>query len=119
MANTKHEKTIIAAVAEQFRSCGSGDANPDGNPIAMTLVDRRPKFAGGVDIGDVVHYVLVLADTMNATPPPSDRFEAIREATAKLNALLSDRHPGLTTWHAAVAGATAELNALIEPSLAH
>ena len=43
---------------DTFRSFGGGQGSTWGNPIAEALRDAAPQFAAGVDIGDVVGFVL-------------------------------------------------------------
>lgn len=51
-------KHITNSVRENFRSFGGGEATP-GNPVAAALKDGRPQFAAGVDIEDVVTFILI------------------------------------------------------------
>lgn len=58
---------VVALVAANFRSFGGGQANTR-NPISMALADKPAQFAGGVDIKDVVTFVL-----KNAPKPTSGK----------------------------------------------
>lgn len=48
---------ITQKVAGKFRTFGGGNATP-GNPIAEVLKSRSPMFAAGVDIEEVVRFIL-------------------------------------------------------------
>lgn len=48
---------IVDKCRKNFRSFGGGVYTP-GNPLSVALADTRPSFAGGVDIEEVVRYVL-------------------------------------------------------------
>ncbi len=49
---------IVAQVVKNFRTFGGGKGSSWGNPIAEALKDRRPSFAGDVDVESVVRFVL-------------------------------------------------------------
>ena len=51
---------IVADVAAEFRCFGQGSLPPaiEGNPIAAALKDHDPQFAAGVDVREVVEYVV-------------------------------------------------------------
>lgn len=51
---------IVTIVTNNFRSFGGGQGSSD-NPIAMALKHQSPQFAGGVDIKDVVDFILDLS----------------------------------------------------------
>lgn len=53
-------KEITAKVSQNFR-CFGGARPTDGNPIAATMEGRPPSFAAGVDIAQVVSFVLTEA----------------------------------------------------------
>lgn len=57
-----HEQTInyiVAACAARFRSFGRGSRAGIGtNPLAEMLRDCEPQFAAGVDIREVVEFVM-------------------------------------------------------------
>ena len=48
---------LIERVRRNFRSFGGGDATPN-NPLAHAIKDHKPQFAAGVDIEDVVLFIL-------------------------------------------------------------
>lgn len=67
---------IVASVAQNFRCFGRGLARVTGNPIAEWTQNEPPQFALGVDVGDVVRFVLVRADTRewrDISTAPKDR----------------------------------------------
>lgn len=50
---------ITAAVAAKFRCFGRGSSPVvEGNPIAAALADHDPQFAAGVDVREVVEFVI-------------------------------------------------------------
>lgn len=51
---------IVSAVAAKFRTFGVGSSGPavQGNPLASALADKPPVFALGVDVEEVVRFVL-------------------------------------------------------------
>lgn len=51
---------IVADIAAEFRCFGRGPSPSviEGNPIAAALVDHEPQFAAGVDVREVVEYVV-------------------------------------------------------------
>jgi hypothetical protein len=57
MRKETHIQKIVRLAAKQFASFGGGKLTP-GNPISAALADQRPVFAGGVDIEQVVRFVL-------------------------------------------------------------
>lgn len=48
---------IVDRVKVAFRCFGDGRGH-GGNPIAAALADMPPQFAAGVDVADVVRFVL-------------------------------------------------------------
>jgi hypothetical protein len=48
---------ITSKVTATFRSFGGGSYTPD-NPISFALADSKPQFAAGVDVEDVVRFIL-------------------------------------------------------------
>jgi len=48
---------LVEKVRRQFRSFGGGDHGFN-NPIAAALQNSKPQFAAGVDIEDVVRFIL-------------------------------------------------------------
>lgn len=59
MPNITEEKVerIVKAVAKKFRSFGNGQATAD-NPVAEAFKSKPAMFALGVDIEEVVRFVL-------------------------------------------------------------
>jgi len=51
---------ITAKVGRKFRTFGGGQ-DPQDNPIAKALKDGRYQFAAGVDVEEVVRFVMSLA----------------------------------------------------------
>lgn len=49
---------IVAAVAANFRSFGGGQEPAWGNPLAHALRDKPAQFAAGVDIKEVVEFII-------------------------------------------------------------
>lgn len=49
---------ITASIAKKFRTFGGGTTSSWGNPIAMALADKSAQFAAGVDVKEVVEFVL-------------------------------------------------------------
>jgi len=58
--NDETIKEITRRTAAQFRSFGGGKTS-QWNPIAIALADKPPQFAAGVDIEEVVRFVLCAA----------------------------------------------------------
>lgn len=56
----QREDAIVAAVSSRFRTFGGGRGS-DMNPVADALKDEEPMFAAGVDVRDVVRFVLSTA----------------------------------------------------------
>ena len=58
---------IVEAIQQEFRTFGGGIYNPNSNnPIAFALKDKPAQFAAGVDVKDVVTFVLKMS--INMTP---------------------------------------------------
>lgn len=57
-------KDIVTFVSMNFRSFGGGQIS-QGNPVSAALSNNPPMFAAGVDIGEVVDFVLNLAKENN------------------------------------------------------
>ena len=61
MKTKRITETVIADITAKcrsnFRSFGGGTYTPD-NPLSIALAGGRPSFAAGVDIEEVVRYVL-------------------------------------------------------------
>jgi len=55
---------LIQLVTANFRSFGGGQGSSN-NPIAIALQDSAPQFAAGVDIEDVVNFILDSANDNN------------------------------------------------------
>ncbi len=53
-------EAIVSAVARKFRSFGGAKADTN-NPISMAMEGRPAQFAAGVDIADVVAFILAAA----------------------------------------------------------
>jgi hypothetical protein len=50
-------RTIVAEIGVRFPTFGGGISHP-GNPIADALKDRPLQFAAGVDVEQVVRFIL-------------------------------------------------------------
>lgn len=48
---------LVEACANNFRSFGGGQVSPN-NPISFALADKPPTFAAGVDIREVVEFIV-------------------------------------------------------------
>lgn len=57
----KKRQQIVGKVVKRFHCFGSGSSPTMGNPIAEAMVGRPPQFAAGVDVREVVNYVLACA----------------------------------------------------------
>lgn len=57
MATKKQVQSITENVRKNFRSFGGGYYT-QGNPISVAIAEQKPQFAAGVDIEDVVRFVL-------------------------------------------------------------
>lgn len=49
---------IVAAVAANFPSFGGGQESAWGNPLSHILRDKPAQFAAGVDIKEVVKFII-------------------------------------------------------------
>lgn len=56
-ATKKNIDSLVALTNKKFRSFGGGYYTP-GNPLSAALRDERPQFAAGVDIEEVVRFVI-------------------------------------------------------------
>lgn len=54
------EDEIVAAVGQNFRTFGGG-RDSSTNPLAHALKDQPLQFAAGVDVRDVVQFVLAVS----------------------------------------------------------
>lgn len=70
------KEQIVKAITENFRTFGGGNGSSF-NPIAEALKDLSPQFAAGVDINDVVEFVLM------ASSAP-ELLEALKEAEQQI-----------------------------------
>lgn len=52
---------IVDEVCNWFRVFGGGEVRSFNNPIAHALKDSKPMFAAGVNVEDVVRFVLARA----------------------------------------------------------
>lgn len=59
--NEKTVDQITQIIANDFRCFGGGKINPY-NPLSISLADKPPMFAGGVDVREVVRTVLKNAE---------------------------------------------------------
>lgn len=75
------EDRIVAEVTHCFRTFGGGRGS-EWNPVAQALKDSAPSFAAGVDVRDVVRFVLT-----NATRRPKGR----RGTTARKKPFVATR----------------------------
>ncbi len=53
----KKVKELTAKVRQNFRCFGGGLYNPN-NPISAALADKPAQFAAGVDVEEVVRFIL-------------------------------------------------------------
>lgn len=64
---------IVNEVCNHFRVFGGGEVVPaNHNPIAHALKDEKPMFAAGVDVENVVRFVL---EQQNTKTPPQTQTE--------------------------------------------
>jgi hypothetical protein len=84
---------ITALVAANFRSFGGGQTS-QWNPIVNAMKDKPVQFAGGVDIKDVVEFVIPLAPLVTGerklleralTQLEHDRDLALRESNQSID----------------------------------
>jgi hypothetical protein len=59
----QHVKEITSKITARFRCFGGG--RTEGNPIAAALADKPPMFVAGVDVAEVVSFVLTEAAREN------------------------------------------------------
>lgn len=57
-SQTADVDAITSSIVEKFRTFGGGASSSWGNPIAMALADKSAQFAAGVDVKEVVEFVL-------------------------------------------------------------
>lgn len=55
-------RAITEMIADRFGTFGGGRPPTPGNPVSAALKDRPLVFAAGVDVADVVQFVLQLRD---------------------------------------------------------
>jgi hypothetical protein len=65
MASPVLVRTITEDVAREFRCFGAGSPADTSNPIAAALADKPAAFAAGVDVAEVVRFVLERAATLD------------------------------------------------------
>lgn len=58
MTNEQIKAEIVRRIGCQFRTFGGGRVRDESNPIAVALKDRPLQFAAGIDVAEVVHFVL-------------------------------------------------------------
>lgn len=63
------EAEIVAAIQRRFRTFGGGKVGDPGNPISHWTKDQPAQFAAGVDVAQVVRFVLTAYFALRATPP--------------------------------------------------
>lgn len=73
---------LIADIAQRFRCFGTGSLMPEGNPIAFALKDKPPSFAAGVDVGEVVDFILSAFPQI--APPSGNEGAGEPEALARV-----------------------------------
>ncbi len=56
----KSIKKIVEAVGDNFRTFGNGKESSWGNPLAAAFEDKPLMFAAGVNVREVVEFVLAL-----------------------------------------------------------
>ena len=57
-ASSADTQRIVQLIARRFRTFGGGQAPSDFNPLTHWLKDAPLQFAAGVDVADVVTFVL-------------------------------------------------------------
>lgn len=63
---------IVAAIGQHFRTFGGGRTEGvEWNPLVSTLKDEPMQFAAGVDVSDVVRFVL--RQRVRHLPPASSK----------------------------------------------
>jgi hypothetical protein len=67
---------IVSAVAARFRTFGGGKVNPS-NPISVALENKPPQFAAGVDIAEVVEFIVNEIAAATAGDTPNDTVDAM------------------------------------------
>jgi hypothetical protein len=50
---------LIAKVGENFRTFGGGQVTVSSNPLAHALKDKPLQFAAGVDVSQVVTFIVI------------------------------------------------------------
>ncbi len=49
---------LVISIGKNFRTFGGGDRNTHNNPMAVALKDEPLQFAAGVDVKEVVEFIL-------------------------------------------------------------
>ena len=57
VSSTSDTDTLVSELAKTFPSFGGGKVN-DSNPLSIWMKDKPPMFAAGVDIEQVVRFIL-------------------------------------------------------------
>lgn len=87
---------IVADVAQNFCCFGGGNVS-QGNPISIALADKSPMFAAGVDVGEVVRFILAqtskLALRTNQTRHPNCREGGEMKKTKSYRVEWRHNHP--------------------------
>ena len=64
---SKNTDYIVTAIGEHFRTFGGGeDVSNTNNPVSMAMADKPLMFAAGVDVKEVVVFVLQACSVMAA-----------------------------------------------------
>jgi hypothetical protein len=49
---------LVISISKKFRTFGGGDKDTRNNPIAVALRDKPLQFAVGVDVKEVIEFIL-------------------------------------------------------------
>lgn len=68
MAKKQKTSAIVKLVSDNFRTFGGGKGGNGFNPLAEALKDKEPQFAAGVDVREVVEFVLSASKELDQQP---------------------------------------------------
>jgi len=83
---------LLAQVGKRFRTFGGGRGS-EANPLAEALKDQAPMFAAGVDVGEVVNFV-VAAERARIREKLLTAMDEIREEPEPTNTCIFWINPG-------------------------
>ena len=66
---TAHEAEIVSLIQRRFPTFGGESRKQDGNPLTHWLADKPAQFALGVDVAQVVRFVITAHDALRTADP--------------------------------------------------